>query len=182
MKSCIPSALLKLTDHLYSRWDQTTANDREPDTSFLNAMTTFSTQLAELKQTLPNLATSRIYRRIVSHISNHIQNRAVYAGWSKFTATGGREFASEVNDWRQVSSSTLSDGVVTAGPWMRLCDVGRVLSLPVEGDDVTFSQAMAAAWSDGDESLRSISQRIGLVDLSRIELQGILRRRVECWK
>ena len=180
---CILPTHVELTNGtIRSRWDPTTPNDREPDASLLNAMTSFSTQLVELKQTLPNLVTSRLYRRVVLHLSNHIQNRAVYSGWSKFTAIGGREFANEVNDWRQVSSSTIPDSMVSVGPWTRLCDISRVLSLPGDGDDVTFSQAMAAAWSDGDESLRSISERIGLVDLTRIELQGVLRRRIECWR
>ena len=166
------------------RWDQTISGDREPDTSLLTAVTTFSSHLTELRQTLPLLAISRLHRRIVSHLSNHIQQRAVYAGWSKFTVIGGKDLADEVADWRKASTSSLPDidGGVIDYPWTRLSDIGRVLSLPTDGDtNATFSQAMAAAWSGGDDTLHTLSERIGLVDVSRTELQGILRRRGDCW-
>ena len=161
------------------RWDQTTTDDRGTDASLLTAITTFSTHLTDLNHTLPLLTTSRLYRRIVLHISNHIQQRAVYAGWSRFTAIGGRDFADEAADWRQASSSSLPENIIVNSPWTRLSDIGRILSLP---SDATFSLAMAAAWSDSEESLQNLNERIGLVDVGRNELQGILRRRIECWR
>ena len=176
------------TDHLcqltiHRRWDQAASEDREPDASLLNGITALSTHLGELAQTLPILTTSRLYRRIVSHVSNHIQQRAVYAGWSKFSAVGGKDFADEITDWRQASASALPKGMSVDAPWTRLVDISRVLSLPTASRDLpTFSQAMAAAWSDGQEALQAFTQRLGLVDLNRADLQGVLRRRIECWR
>jgi hypothetical protein len=46
----------------------------------------------------------------------------------------------------------------------------------------TFAQAMAAGWSDGGESLRMFLERAGVDGMGRQELQGVLRRRVECWR
>lgn len=167
----------------FRRWDQATFDDKVTGPSLLTAITTLSTHLTELSQTLPNLTTSRLYRRIVLHLSNHIQQRAVFAGWSKFSAAGGREFANEITDWRQACAASLPEEIVVDAPWTRLSDIARLLSLPSEtGDGATFSQAMAAAWSDGEDTLRTFVERVGWVDVSRSDLQGWLRRRVECWR
>jgi hypothetical protein len=160
----------------------------------MHALTTFSSHLAHLASTLPTLVLSRIYRRVVSHISNHIQQRAVYSGWSKFTATGGTDLASEVEDWRQTSASAITAGVGGAGidpdaPWRRLVAISRILAIPSERSDagVTFSQAMAAAWSDSEDGLETFWERLGVgreggAEMTRLELQGVLRRRGDCWR
>ena len=134
---------------------------------------------------------SRIYRLCVSHLSNHIIQRAVYAGWSKFTLIGGADFAQEVQEWIETSSEALGPAAAGAdesamiaakAPWKHLTDVGRILTLPtgVSGEDVTFEQAMAVAWSDG-ESYERFCERVD-VALGKEELRMILRRRVECWR
>lgn len=46
----------------------------------------------------------------------------------------------------------------------------------------TFSQGMAAGWSDGPESLKVFFERLGVKSMDRAELQAILRRRNECWR
>lgn len=73
-------------------------------------------------------------------------------------------------------------------PWRLLSDAAKILQLPeveregtVYEGEVTFKQAMAVAWADGPESLRVFQERSG-TRLGRGELQGILRRRVECWR
>lgn len=148
---------------------------------------------------------TRLYRRIAAHISNHIQQRAVFSGWSRFTATGGQSFAAEIEDWVQASQEAMrtlasNDGSAAAAlsamavevPWAHLRDTGKILGLP-NGDEPSdaavsasvsaiFAQSMAAAWSDGTESLKLFLERVGIENMEREDLQAILRRRTECWR
>jgi hypothetical protein len=173
------------------RWDRAATGEEtiEPSTSLVNSLTTLSSHLSTLYSTLPPLATLRVYRRVVQHLSNHIQNRAVYSGWSKFSPGGGKDFAEEVDEWIGISKSSLALSIDTIpgglaaveAPWERLRDISRILSLPTdEGDGPTFAQAMAAAWSDGEESYGLFCQRLG-VSLDRQDLRGVLKRRLDCW-
>lgn len=179
------------------------------DASLVNALTTLSTNLAHLAATLPQLTTIRLYRQIIHHLSNHIAQRGVYSGWSKFTQYGGRAFQSEVEDFVQASTQALlspatdSSGSGTSpandipreiieSPWTDLRAMAKVLALPNDtessqsgdgdkgGVSVTFAQAMAAAWSDG-ESLDVFYDRMGM-EMDRAQLHAVLRRRMECWR
>ena len=84
-----------------------------PDPNLVQALTTYSSLLFSLT-VLPPTLTSKIYRRIVSHLSNHIVQRVVYAGWSKFSPQGGKDFSDEVKDWIETSSTAVG-GVVIGG-------------------------------------------------------------------
>jgi hypothetical protein len=180
------------------RWDNTDESD-EPDASLLNALATFTTLLKSLAADLAPLVLSRLYRRIVNHLSNHIQQRAVYAGWSKFTAAGGQAFYTEITDWIHAAIGVLETTATPANtgieaPWAALLNIAKVLRLSTEDHEQrkregekhegtpTFAQAMAAGWSDGEESLRMFLERAGVDGMGRQELQGVLRRRVECWR
>jgi hypothetical protein len=168
-------------------WDIETESE-EPDASLLNARTTFSTLLQSMSSDIPPVTLSRLYRRIVSHLSNHIQQRVVYSGWSRFSVSGGQSFYTEISDWIHTATAILKSALPPANvdpgaPWSRLSDVGKVLRLPTDNKqgEPTFAQGMAAAWSDGEESLRLFVDRVE-VEMGREELQGVLRRRVECWR
>lgn len=173
------------------RWDQSSDNTEETpnDTSLVNALTTLSSDLAHLASCLQPLQTIRVYRRIITHLTNHIAQRAVYSGWSKFTMAGGKAFQHEISDFLQSSIDALSPaGIpppVIEAPWDQLVSIGKVLSLPNDTESrdevaATFAQAMAAAWSDG-ESLDLFYQRLG-IEMDRAQLHAVLRRRVECWR
>lgn len=75
-------------------------------------------------------------------------------------------------------------------PWRSIMDKIAILCLPSESElseaeanegKATFSQGMAAAWSDGAESLQAFLVRAG-VKMDRADLQAVLRRRNECWR
>ncbi|ORX39873.1 TIP-1 family-domain-containing protein [Kockovaella imperatae] len=186
----------ELKEHLKRRWDQTSlTDDPAPDLSLVNALSTYSSHVSAVRVNLSSLVASRIYRRIVGHLSNHISQRAVYSGWSKFSTFGGQDFLHEIQDWVQTSSSAMlgsnqstEDELLVSSaieyPWQTLMDAGRLLSLPEDDGKgtATFAQAMAAAWSDGEESRVLFCQRAGTSQMGSQEMQGILRRRVECWR
>lgn len=184
-------------EHLTRKWDigldgsdGTTENGA--DSSLVAALTSFTSLISSLARQLSRPATTRVYRRVSAHLVNHFAQRAVFSGWSKFTAAGGRALAAEVDDWRQAAAQALyrvSPPIPSDAPWARLGAMAKVLSLPssseTEGgaeDDVpTFAQAMAAAWGS-PASLASLQERAGITELSADDLQAVLRRRVECWR
>ena len=165
------------------RWDRS-EGDSVPDSSLLHALTTYRSHLSTLA-IVPSIPQSRLYRRIANHLVNHISQRAVYAGWSKFSVLGGKDFAAEIQDWINMSRELNLPGgeVAVTAPWKGLEEVGWVLSLPAElmGDDVTFGQAMAVAWSDGEEGWRAWVERTKM-RMGREELKGVLKRRADCWR
>ena len=81
---------------------------------------------------------------------------------------------------------------IIESPWTDLRAMAKVLALPNDtessqsgdgdtgGVSVTFAQAMAAAWSDG-ESLDVFYDRMGM-EMDRAQLHAVLRRRMECWR
>lgn len=175
------------------RWDRT-EGEGVPDSSLLQALTTYSSHLSALSL-LPPLSTLRVYRKIANHLTNHISQRAVYAGWSKFTSLGGKDFSDEIKDWINTSLQVEAPGGEPAirMPWRGLEDVGKMLRLrtddEVDGgeegsgqsDEPTFGQAMAVAWSDGEETYKVWKERTG-IRMDRQTLRDVLKRRKDCWR
>ncbi|KAJ9103304.1 hypothetical protein QFC20_004779 [Naganishia adeliensis] len=175
-----------LKQHLTRRWDTAQAPEElRLDTALVMPLTTFSAQLAHLARILPPATTRRSYRSIVSHVSNHIMQRAVYAGWSKFSAIGGQELLGEVEAWIEASRHGLEGSNVIRFPeiaWSQLYEAAKVLALPKDvtpEKTMTFSQAMALVF--GNEYNR-FTESLGLKEMSQDQAQSIMRRRIECWR
>ncbi|EIW69690.1 hypothetical protein M231_06298 [Tremella mesenterica] len=134
-----------LKEHLKRRWDPPTSEHHtEPDSSLSSSLTTYTSHLTCL-HLLPPVQTSSIYRRIVNHLVNHISQRAVYAGWSKFTSQGGRDLYTEIEDWVQAGTclSHPEEGIpmeMVKAPWNKLMDMAKVLSLPTESEVSSISR------------------------------------------
>lgn len=177
-----------LKPHLTRRWDTpddsaVEALEWQPGTALVTAMSALSSQLGHLARTLPPKDLSKIYRLTVAHLSNHILQRVVYAGWSKYTAAGGLELALEVAAWCEACVIGL-DGHVRKpeAPWRELRDASVILSLPQEPSaDGTpaFSQAMALAFGGDMDRLK---ERLNIVALDDQRVHAIMRRRIECWR
>lgn len=180
-----------LKAHLTRRWD-VGADSSEPepsDASLVAALTTFTSLLRLAATALPRPALARVYRRISAHLVNHIAQRAVYSGWSKFSVGGGRALAAEVRDWQAAARAALPQ-LGRDRAWSRLAEMATILSLPSgsaggfdgdAGDTPTFAQAMAAAWG-APAALESLKARAGVSELDQEAMQAVLRRRVECWR
>ncbi|KAJ9099250.1 hypothetical protein QFC21_004131 [Naganishia friedmannii] len=175
-----------LKQHLTRRWDKPTSSEETRlDPALVSPLTTFSAQLAHLVRILPPAKSRKLYRSIVSHISNHIMQRAVYAGWSKFTETGGRELLSEVEAWIEASRHGLEDSNAIRFPefaWTQLHETARVLALPKEltpEKSMTFSQATALVFGD---DYHRFTESLGLKEMPQEQAQAVMRRRIECWR
>jgi hypothetical protein len=168
------------------RWDTAEAPEElRLDPALVTPLTTFSAQLAHLARILPSSTTRRLYQSIVSHISNHIMQRAVFAGWSKFTAVGGRELLGEVEAWIEASRHGLEGSNIIRHPelaWSQLLEAAKILALPRDltpEKATTYSQAMALVFGNEYERLK---ESLGLKETSLEQAQGIMRRRIECWR
>ena len=178
-------------DLTFRRWDVEPAPDEDlqtgPTPALLAPITTLTGHLTHLASTLPPLLLGKLYRSIIHHISNHIMQRAVHAGWSKFTPTGGARLVSDVKDWQQACTMALGS---TSGikrpeiPWLKLADAARILALPAEGSggEATFPQAMVAAWSEDTPLLEGLLDKMNVRSMERAEIQAVLKRRVDCWR
>lgn len=183
----------ELKQHLTRRWDGQEAEVVDealgPDASLLVPLTTLSTQLAHLVRSLPPLAATRVYRDVTAHLSNHIQQRVVHSGWSKFTAAGGKSLSAELDAWVEACEMGLQGAPAGSlahraeGPWRTLREMSRILSLPVEPpakDGLSFVQAMALAFSD-DDGAASALKKLELAELDADQMRAVMKRRVE-WR
>lgn len=174
------------------RWDaDATTVDKEAATmGLIGPLTTLSAHLGQLSRTLPPNVLGRLYRSIVAHIINHIMQRAVYAGWSKFTEYGGQELVAETAAWFEASAQGLQTSQSLpavkrpALPWRPFMETARLLALPTESQDpdttpVTFSQAVAMAF---DSQFGRLSDLLDIRELDQAQTQVILRRRLDCWR
>lgn len=111
--------------------------------------------------------------------------RAVFAGWSKFTAVGGRELLSEVEAWIEASRHGLEGSDIIRHPelaWSQLYEAAQILALPRDltpEKTTTFSQAMALVFGSEYERLK---EYLDLKETSQEQAQAIMRRRIECWR
>lgn len=174
------------------RWDTTTdpsADDSELPPALLPALLSLSKHLSLLAALLPPPVLTAVYRRVVDHLSNHITQRAVFAGWSKFTADGGADFAREVAGW--VNTSTLALGGVVrrpAAPWRRLEDMGRILALDDrsseddgDGDVVKWSAVLDALRRKDEAGFEGLMRDgLSLSVFGNDEALEVVKRRVDC--
>ncbi|KAG7529987.1 hypothetical protein FFLO_05284 [Filobasidium floriforme] len=176
-----------LRTHLTRRWDANASSmDKEGTTmALIGPLTTLSAHLGHLARMLPASAAGHLYRAIVAHVTNHIMQRAVYAGWSKFTEYGGQELVAETNAWVEASTLGLRecDAIRRPGlPWQAFGETARLLSLPTEAKEeqpVTFAQAVAMAF---DSQYARLTELLDIKELDQGQAQVVLKRRIDCWR
>jgi hypothetical protein len=169
------------------RWDANARSvDKEAATvALIGPLTTLSAHLGHLARMLPAATLGRIYRAIVAHIINHIMQRAVYAGWSKFTEFGGQELQAETSAWIEASRLGLQEATFIRRPelpWQSFVETARVLALPVEpqeGQATSFTPAVAMAF---DSQFGRLAELVDIKELDQGQVQIILRRRIDCWR
>ena len=160
--------------------------DKEGTTmALIGPLTTLSAHLGHLARMLPASSAGHLYRAIVAHVTNHIMQRAVYAGWSKFTEYGGQELVAETNAWVEASTLGLQecDAIRRPGlPWQAFGETARLLSLPAEAKEeqpVTFAQAVAMAF---DSQYARLTELLDIKELDQGQAQVVLKRRIDCWR
>lgn len=158
------------------------------DAATVAALTEYGRLLSLLPRYLTVASVLRAYRRISVRVVAAITESIAYA---KFTSVGGRAFLHLVKDWIAAAHDALGAGLgqrarLLDSPWARLEETARILALPSDSsapgaEGVTFAQGMAAAWG-GEEAYGSLQERLGIRELTRDEVQDVLRKREECWR
>jgi hypothetical protein len=153
--------------------------------ALIGPLTTLSAHLGHLARMMPAGALGRLYRSIVAHITNHIMQRAVYAGWSKFTEYGGEELVSETSAWIEASKLGLLECPSMRRPelpWQPFVETARLLALPTEtreDEPVAFAQAVAMAF---DSQYGRLTELMHIKELDQGQAQTVLKRRNDCWR
>ncbi|KAL7410048.1 TIP-1 family-domain-containing protein [Mrakia frigida] len=192
----------ELKAHLSRRWDApaplSTDSEDQPTLppTLLTPLTILSTHLTYLSTLLPpsTYVSATLYRSIVSHLSYHIIQRAVKAGWSKFSEVGGKEFESEVQAWIESSriglrSATAAKGAGRGGkgverPWRKMREMGTLVGLPAaekgDGEEgMRFREVVELMQDGGEEDEKKVRKVLDVKELTRAEILEVLKRRLD---
>ncbi|EUC67173.1 RINT-1 family protein [Rhizoctonia solani AG-3 Rhs1AP] len=168
---------VELKGYFAKQWESGHDNDDNlvaiPAT-LVSPLTTLTTHLSLLVKTLPSSATASLYRRIASSIASHILQRSVFHfGRGRMIPSRGVVFAREAHLWVEASQLAMPNRRVE-GPWQRLLDGARLVSIP-EGAD--FEAAKDTIWRASNEQCAEFAEAIGVRSLDRKEMQDALRAR-----
>jgi len=147
--------------------------------TLLSPVALLVSQLSYLRQTLPLLTFTALYRRIASRLSEHIlQRQILYRG--SFSKEEGIIIQAECELWVESCHSALGGALgggrnrVTA-PWAKLLQAGRI----VGADGEVWERITSATFGmSGEEDWENAMQETtGLAELGRQEVTQLLRRR-----
>jgi len=134
-----------------------------------------SAHLALVHQSLPANTTTALYRKIASHISNHIlQRQVLYQGRGRMTCQEGKNVMDEAKLWVETSRMALSGSVRRVeGPWEKLVESGKLLSL--EGE--AFAKAVRISTTGSEGEFQTLCVEFGVTSTLREEATDILKVR-----
>lgn len=154
--------------------------------TLLAPLTLLSTYLSFLLSTLSQTSFTALYRRIATHLAEHILHRQILFRGT-FDVSEGRRILAECELWVETCQGAVSGGGHgglpggrgrVEAPWGKLLQAGRLVGL--EGDvwekivDSTFGVSTQAEW---EEMMRNTT---GFSELSREVVGRILRCRDDC--
>ena len=147
----------------------------------------FSSYLVYFKSSLSTRMLSDLYRKIASRISNAVLQKMIFQrGSGRVSAKEGRAIATECELWLETSKAALSGGGggggrgigrLVEGPWRRLVEAGRLLAL--QGSEWDRIKALTFGTTGDDDWEQGILEVVGFSELSRDEVQIVLRTRVD---
>ncbi|KAJ6626859.1 TIP-1 family-domain-containing protein [Mycena sp. CBHHK59/15] len=151
--------------------------------TLLGPISLLSSHLTFLRPTLPQTAVTGLYRRITARLAEHIlQRQILYRG--HISGQEGKAICAECELWVETCHSGLG-GALSGGrnrveaPWLKLLQAARLVGL--EGETwgmvvhVTFGTQSEEEWED------VMMDVTGLNEVSRDEVQRILKSRVDCY-
>jgi len=148
--------------------------------TLLSTLSLLSSHLTALRRTLPRANINAIYRRIGSHLSNHIlQGAILYRRPHEVTDAERKALLRESELWVETCRLALPGaGERVEVPWRRLAQAGRILG----ADDGAWTQILKVSFDDRspEEWEAKITESIGGAELSREEVCMIARTRSDC--
>ncbi|KAG2368779.1 TIP-1 family-domain-containing protein [Suillus spraguei] len=153
--------------------------------SLLPSIALLSAHLTFLRNTLPTAATTQVYRRIATHISEHILQREVLfrPGLTRgqFRTGLAREQARSVHAeselWAETCQAALRTSRARAeGPWARLLVAGRLLGTSRREVDRAVKEVLGGQGDSWEDALDAVTS-LGSGGLGKEEVKTVLRLR-----
>lgn len=129
--------------------------------TLLPSVALLSSHLTYLRSTLPSSTVTHLYRRIASHISEHVLQREVLfrpglgrtsTGRHGFTRPQAYTIQAECELWVETCQLALNTSHARAEkPWSRLLAAGRLLAAEVQGHEQAFHMFSSESWWEADE-------------------------------
>lgn len=153
--------------------------------SLLPSIALLSAHLTFLRNTLPTATTTQVYRRIATHISEHILQREVLfrPGLTRgqFRTGLAREQARSVHAeselWAETCQAALRTSRARAeGPWARLLVAGRLLGTSRQEVDRAVKEVLGGQGDSWEDALDAVTS-LGSGGLGKEEVKTVLRLR-----
>ncbi|KAL5534489.1 hypothetical protein ACEPAG_951 [Sanghuangporus baumii] len=165
-----------LKAHLFKQPDSSESEDTLISQTLLKPIAQLSAHLSFLTRSLPLPMAINLYRRIAGHIANHIlQRQVLYRGRSRMSLKQGRAVLEEANLWVEACRmATGSSGLRRVeGPWERLLEAGRLLSLEEEA----FQQMVNVARFGDDRQYEVLTEAVGISEMNTNDILAVLNAR-----
>ncbi|EJD04214.1 uncharacterized protein FOMMEDRAFT_167449 [Fomitiporia mediterranea MF3/22] len=160
--------------HLFKQPEKShESEDVLPSQTLLVPVARLHGHLSSLSKDLPASLAIGLYRQVASHIANHIFHRQVlYRGRSRLSPREGRLFLEEAELWVQACRTAMAPSGLrrVEGPWERLLEAGRLLSL--EGEP--FHQMVNAVRLGDDKQYQQLAEVIGMTEMNADEVLPVL--------
>jgi RAD50-interacting protein 1 len=131
---------------------------------------------------MPQTTLVSLYRRIASHLSEHILKREItYRGRGRISQRDAKAIGAECELWVETCQAALSSRAGrnrVEAPWLKLLQAGRLLAL----DGQSWNNVIDETFSMGsDDALEEcLLEVIGLCEMTRDEVTTIVRLREDC--
>lgn len=149
-------------------------------TALVAPISTLSSHLASLSQSLPGPVAATLYRRISSTWGGVIlQRRVLQRGIGRLSLVEAKIIVEECLLWIQACKMTMGRSVRRVeGPWARLLDAMKLLTLEQDQFRIAVDRIFNTD-ADGLEKLRD-DLEVSQLDLG--ELIEVVRLREDCWR
>lgn len=148
--------------------------------TLLAPLALFSSHLAFLRGTLPHTAVTTLYRRVASQLATHfLQRQVLYRGRTRCSVYEGKGILAEAELWVETARTALRGQRGRAeAPWRGYLQAARLLA----GESAECARIIEATFGTlpDTEWVEVVLETVGVCELSREEVQQVLRKREDC--
>lgn len=151
------------------------------------ALTLFSAFLSTVSGNLSVAQSQVLFRSLSTGLSEQLFSRLASA--RIFSAAGGQQLALDVRDGWIVTAARFGIFRRPDVGFRKIAEASSLLALSSDAasnasdsKQVSFAKAMSAAWSDDAQLLEQLRENVDIRDLTKTEIQTVLKKRPECWR
>ncbi|KAI8995431.1 TIP-1 family-domain-containing protein [Trametes punicea] len=148
--------------------------------TLLGPLALLSSHLTFLRGMLPRTTSTSLYRRIASRLGTHLlQRQILYRGRARVTVGESKTVLAEAELWVETARTALKEERARVeAPWRAYLEAARLLA----GEGEAWERVVRVTFgTEADEAWEGVMlESVGLCELSREEVQQVLRRREDC--